>query len=71
MPTWMMSPASAPYRPNRTFTVGQHLREEETHAEELRDLLGDADYLETLDRRRRTHSAIQEGLLQREMFSAV
>ena len=52
-------------------SVGQHLREEETHAEELRDLLGDADYLETLDRRRRTHSAIQEGLLQREMFSAV
>ena len=23
MPTWMMSPASAPYRPNRTFTVEQ------------------------------------------------
>ncbi len=52
-------------------SVGQHLREEETHAEELRDLRGDADYSETLDRRRRTHSAIQEGLIQREMFGAV
>ncbi|MEE8505148.1 MAG: methyltransferase domain-containing protein [Kiloniellales bacterium] len=57
--------------PDYGGSVGQFLREEETHAEELRDLFGDADYLETLARRRRTHSAIQEGLIRREMFGAI
>lgn len=57
--------------PDYEGSLKRFLHEEETHAEELRDLLGDADYLETLGRRRRTHSAIQEGLIQREMFSAV
>ena len=57
--------------PDYGGSVGQHLHEEETHAEELRNLFGDEDYSETLARRRRTHSAIKEGLIQREMFSAV
>lgn len=52
-------------------SVGQYIREEEAHAEELRELFGDEDYSETLARRRRTHSAIQDGLIRRELFGAV
>ncbi len=51
-------------------SVQRMLHEEETHADELRDLLGGAEYFEKLARRRATLEAIDAGLLQREMFSA-
>lgn len=57
---------SAEYRDS----VRRLLREEETHADELRTLLGGTEYSERLARRHRTLGAIDAGLLQREMFSA-
>jgi SAM-dependent methyltransferase len=45
--------------------------EEEAHGEELRDLLGDADFSAKLARRRRTLAAIEQGLIRRQMFGAV
>jgi ubiquinone/menaquinone biosynthesis C-methylase UbiE len=51
-------------------SVRRLLREEETHADELRALLGGTEYSERLARRRRNLGAIEAGLLQREMFGA-
>ena len=51
-------------------SVRRLLREEETHAAELRSLLGGTEYSERLARRRRTLEAIDAGWLQRDMFSA-
>ena len=45
--------------------------QEEAHGEELRSLLGDADFSDKLARRRRTLAAIEQGLIRREMFGAV
>lgn len=58
---------SAEYRDS----VRRLLREEETHADELRALLGDTEYSERLTRRRRNLGAIEAGLIQREMFTAI
>ena len=52
-------------------SVRRLLHEEEAHADELRDLLGNAEYSDRLTRRRRSLSVIEEGLLQREMFGAI
>lgn len=60
------SDLSAKYRDS----VRRMLHEEETHADELRSLLGGAEYSEKLARRGRTLEAIDAGLLRREMFSA-
>ncbi len=45
--------------------------EEEAHGEELRELLGAAEFADKLARRRRTLAAIEQGLIRREMFGAV
>ena len=44
--------------------------QEEAHGEELRRLLGNADFADKLARRRRTLAAIEQGLIRREMFAA-
>ncbi len=44
--------------------------QEEAHGEELRELLGEADFSDKLARRRRTLAAIEQGLIRREMFGA-
>lgn len=50
-------------------SVRQLLRQEKVHAQELQGLLGDTEYAERLARRRRALRAIEQGLLQREMYS--
>ena len=45
--------------------------QEEAHGEELRSLLGDANFSDKLARRHRTLAAIEQGLIRREMFGAV
>ncbi len=44
---------------------------EQAHEAELRDLRGPAAYSEKLGRRQRALAAVQQGLIRREMFSAV
>jgi len=46
------------------------LRQEETHAEALTRLLGDAEYAERVRRRRNTVQALDRSLLRRELFAA-
>jgi len=43
----------------------------QSHAADLRDCLGDAEFDETLERRRRQVAAVQRGLLVRERYLAV
>ena len=50
--------------------VRRLLREEETHAQELSELYGPAEFSETLSRRRMTAQVIGKGLLRRELFAA-
>ena len=44
---------------------------EQDHEAELRDLRGDAGYLEKLGRRQRALAAVEKGLIRRAMFDAV
>jgi len=50
--------------------VHRLLREEELHAEALSKLYGNADFSETLARRRMTAQVVQKQLLRRELFGA-
>lgn len=51
-------------------SVRAQLRAEEAHADELRELLGAAEFSERLAKRRGTVRAADEGLLRRELFAA-
>jgi ubiquinone/menaquinone biosynthesis C-methylase UbiE len=50
--------------------VRKMLRSEETHAEALIRLMGEAEFSDQLTRRRRTVRALDENLLRRELFGA-
>jgi ubiquinone/menaquinone biosynthesis C-methylase UbiE len=50
--------------------VRQMLREEEAHADALIPLFGEAEFTDKLARRRKTVRALDENLLQRELFGA-
>ncbi|MHA1153524.1 MAG: class I SAM-dependent methyltransferase [Alphaproteobacteria bacterium] len=52
-------------------SLGHLIGLEEAHEAELRDLRGDAGYLEKLGRRQQSLAAVEQGLIRREMFSAV
>jgi hypothetical protein len=52
-------------------SLGHLIGLEEAHEAELRDLRGDAGYLEKLGRRQRSLAAVEQGLIRREMFSAI
>jgi ubiquinone/menaquinone biosynthesis C-methylase UbiE len=56
--------------PDYAASVRHQLRQEETHATELRELLGKVAYSEKLTRRRGALDAIERGLIRREMFAA-
>jgi len=51
-------------------SVGSQLYAEEAHADELSELLGEAELSERLTRRRGTMQAIEKCILRREMFTA-
>ncbi len=51
--------------------VRQRLREEEANANALIQILDEAEFAETIARRRRTAGAIEDGLLRRELFAAL
>jgi ubiquinone/menaquinone biosynthesis C-methylase UbiE len=52
-------------------SLGRLISLEEAHEAELRELRGDAGYLEKIGRRHRSLAAIERGLIRREMFSAI
>ncbi len=56
---------------NFQASLGHLIDQEEAHGEELRELLGEADFSDKLARRRRTLTAIEQGLIRREMFAAI
>ena len=49
-------------------TLAHMLREEEAHADELRPLVGEADYADRLIRRRNGIDVLSRGLLRRELY---
>ncbi len=51
-------------------TTRRLLREEETRADELKELLGKAEFSERLAGRRTGIRALEDGLLRRELFAA-
>ena len=52
-------------------SLGHLIGLEEAHEAELRELRGDGGYLEKLGRRQRSLAAVEQGLIRREMFSAI
>lgn len=49
----------------------ERLSEEEANADALIEILDEAEFAETIGRRRRTAEAIKDGLLRRELFVAL
>ncbi len=52
-------------------SLGRLIELEKAHEAELRNLRGDAGYVEKLGRRQRSLAAVEQGLIRREMFAAV